>query len=144
MQKYFTATLIVALFSLVAVQAPPVAAQTSTVQQNQSLESIRVSVLKRIGEQNNDAINVSVEGGVFTVVSISNNYDESSHGSRNNEAENIVAAISEAILAKPEYRNITTINVLYQLRDGSSASIKTIDTVEFRKNQSGVFVIHTT
>ena len=108
---------------------------------NASVESIRTSVVRAIGAQDN-TVEVVIARNIFTVYRVNSNMNESTHGGCNNEATAIASLVSKTIADKSEFKNIITIRVQYLSRAG--ASTKLIDAVEFRKDANGVFQAHMT
>ena len=109
--------------------------------QSASVESIRISIVRAIGAQNN-TVEISIEKNIFTVSRVNSSMNESSHGGRNNEASAIASIVSKAITDRSEFKDILAIRVQYLSRAETRA--KVIDTVEFRKDVNGVFHAHVT
>ncbi len=136
------ACLMVSLW-LIAIPNAAVDAQTNPAQQNAFLEGIRASVVQTIGAQDK-TVEMLIAGNIFVVSRANSNMNATSHGARNNEGAAIGSVVSKAIADKSEFRNIIAIRVQYLIRNQATADTKVVDTVEFRKDQNGVFQLHMT
>jgi hypothetical protein len=119
-----------------AIHAAPDAAQSDA-----SAETIRRSIIKSIGAQEN-TVAVRTKGDIFMVARTNSNMNESNHEGRNNEASAIASIVAKAIGQGLEYKNIHSIRVDYIVQREPSTAVKVIDSIEFRKNHEGVFEIH--
>jgi hypothetical protein len=88
-----------------------------------SLQSVRTSIVQAIG-----ASDATVDV----------------NSARDSEASLIATIAAKTIADKPEFKNIHTLRVLYIARLKSGRYEKIIDTIDFRKDPSGVFHFHTT
>jgi hypothetical protein len=143
MLKLFLTTLLILLFSIGVDINGAVNAQTNARQINTAMEDIRVAVVKNLGSQDKE-VEVSRTGNVLTISRVNSNMNGAPHQLVSNEATSIAAAVSKAIVDKPEFNGIHTIRVQYLDRAGSPVKNKIVDSVEFRKGKNGVFEIHLT
>ena len=128
-----------ALLSLALIVPTPIEAQT----RDASLQSIRATVTQAIGAED-ATVEVSITSNVLTVARVNSSLNQTSHSNRDSEASRIAPIVSKAIADKPEFKSIHTIRVLYLARPKPDGAAKAIDTVDFRKDPSGVFLFHTT
>ena len=108
-----------------------------------SLQSVRASIVKAIGASD-ATVDVKVVSNIFVVSRINTVLNQANHSARDSEASLIATIAAKTIADKPEFKNIHTIRVLYVARLKSGRYEKIIDTVDFRKDPSGVFHFHTT
>jgi sensor domain CHASE-containing protein len=139
MIRTYSFAAMMALLSLALILPMPAEAQT----RDASLQSIRASVTQAIGAED-ATVEVSITGNVLTVARVNSSLNQTSHSNRDSEASRIAPIVSKAIADKPEFKNIHTIRVLYLVRSKPDGAAKAIDTVDFRKDPSGVFLFHTT
>ena len=139
MIRIYSFAAMMALLSLALILPMPAEAQT----RDALLQSIRASVTQAIGAED-ATVEVSITGNVLTVARVNSSLNQTSHGNRDSEASRIAPIVSKAIADKPEFKNIHTIRVLYLVRSKPDGAAKAIDTVDFRKDPSGVFLFHTT
>ena len=145
MFRYLMAMGSVAMLVLLADTNTKIYAQVSIsqdAQQSAVVTEIQTSIVRAIGAQDK-TVEVSVSDKFLTVARANSNINQATHGGRDNEAIAIASIVSKAIADKPEFKNIIAIRVQYLIREGSVDS-KVIDTVEFRKDQNGVFQHHRT
>ena len=129
----------IALLSLALILPMPTEAQT----RDASLQSIRAAVTQTIGAED-ASVEVSIIGNVLTVARVNSSLNQTSHSNRDSEASRIAPIVSKAIADKLEFKTIHTIRVVYLVRSKLGGAAKAIDTVDFRKDPSGVFLFHTT
>ena len=145
--RFSLAAGVIVLLSFMIISEGTIEAQTHSSRDAQQrdavLESIRASVIQTIGAQDN-TVEVSITGNILTVSRINSSMNQTSHGVRDNEASTIAPIVSKAIAGKTELKNIHTIRVQYRIRSKLGAKEKIIDTVDFRKDPSGAFQLHTT
>ena len=139
MQRGVLAGGTIILLSFMLIFSKPIAAQT----QDENLQSIRAAVMQAIGAEDH-SVEVSVAGKVLIVARINSTMNEAGHGARDGEASRIAPVVSTVFADKPEFKSIHTIRVQYLSRSKPNGSDKIIDTVDFRKDPSGVFSLHTT
>jgi hypothetical protein len=139
MTRTYSLAAAIALLSLALTLPMPTEAQT----RDASLQSIRAAVTQAIGAED-PTVEVSITGNVLTVARVNSSLNQSSHSNRDGEASRIAPVVSKAIADKPEFKTIHTIRVVYLVRSKSGGAAKAIDTVDFRKDPSGVFLFHTT
>lgn len=106
-------------------------------------EEIRLAVVNSIGARDK-TVEIVVEDHVFKVLRVNSNMTKSNHQGVNNEATTIASIVSKNIKNKLEYADILAIRVEYVKRSGTPSKNKIVDSVNFRKNPNGVFVLHVT
>jgi hypothetical protein len=143
MFKYLVVSGLLASLPLNAIPISAAVAQTSPIQRGALLDTIQLSVSKAIAAQEK-TVEISIGDNILTALRVNSNQNDTSHAGRNNEAVAIAKIVSAAIANRPEYADITTIRVQYLSRDSATADAKVIDTVDFRKNPTGIFEIHLT
>lgn len=143
MLRFKFAIVLVASLTFVAGQFLAAGAQNSPESSKSFLQSAEAMIVQNIGAPV-DAVELSIEGPIITTLRINSNLNESSHSGRNNEALAIASVVTKALAGNPEYKGITVIHVDYVTRQGPDTAVKLIDSIEFRKNQTGVFEIHLT
>jgi hypothetical protein len=135
MPKYLCAVLI-ALSSLLFQSNAPLHAQAPSPIPRQ----LQATISRTIGAQDG-SVEITVSGNIITVLRINSNMNQSTHGSRGNEANAIAPIMSKAIAASPALKTLHTIRVQYVIRSAPAAD-KVIDTIDFRKDPSGSFEFH--
>lgn len=108
-----------------------------------ALQNIRTSIIRAIGGQ--DApVDLKIVAEVFLISRVNSTLNQADHAARDGEASRIATLVAGAIIGKPEFSKIHTIRVQYvgRLKAGSHEQI--IDTIDFRRDPSGVFHFHTT
>lgn len=60
------------------------------------------------------------------------------------EARRIITAIERAIARKPEFQGTVAVHVDYVSRNPATGESRTIDAIDFRKDQQGPFRHHIT
>jgi hypothetical protein len=143
MLKTFLATFTALLISLLMIDSRNVVGQTSNTQIETQLEGLRATIAHSFGTEGS-TVEVILGEHVLTVSRLNSYLNDGSHVDRNNEAVSIVSVIQREVSGKPELKDILIIRVQYILNAKDSAERKVIDTIEFRKNQSGVFEFHST
>ena len=133
----FAAT--VASFLAVCCSQTPLGAQIA----ESSLQSVRTSIVQAIGAPD-AAVEVKIMGNIFVVSRVNTDLNQANHSARDSEASRIATVAAKTIADKPEFKNIHTIRVLYVASLKSGRYKKIIDTVDFRKDPSGLFHFHTT
>ena len=130
---------VAASFLAIGNSRTPLGAQTA----ESSLQSVRASIVQAI-EASDATVDVKVVSNIFVVSRINTVLNQANHSARDSEASQIATIAAKTIADKPEFKNIHTIRVLYVARLKSGRYEKIIDTVDFRKDPSGVFHFHTT
>jgi hypothetical protein len=67
----------------------------------------------------------------------------STHQGYTDDAQAAVHAAILAVKDDPEFAKMSSIKINYIERKASSARDRVLDSVEFRKNSNGAFVLHT-
>ncbi|KAF0185665.1 MAG: hypothetical protein FD160_474 [Caulobacteraceae bacterium] len=126
--------------------SPPSADQMTAAESTQaeaSLARVEASILTRTGLTEND-IDVSWNAGQFTVAIINSPLNNGEHSVRNTQALDIVNALASAISGLPEFAAATGAHVNYIDRPVGGGEERLIDGIDFRKDASGLFTLHTT
>ena len=131
--------LVALLVCLTGNSQSPVSAQTV----DSSLQNIRTAIIQATGVPN-ASVDLKVTGKIFLVTRINSTLNQTNHGARDGEASHIATVVAKTIGEGAAYKNIHTIRVLYVASLKSSRYKKIIDTVDFRRDPSGVFHFHTT
>ncbi len=116
----------------------PVGAQTPD-----ALQNIRTSIIQVIGAQD-AAVDLKIAGGIFLISRVNSALNQANHAARDGEASRIATLVAGTIVGKPEFSNVHTIRVQYVGRIKAGGHVKIIDTVDFRRDPSGVFHFHAT
>jgi hypothetical protein len=133
---------LIAAFSLLAQSSSILQAQAPQDGPRISvLADMRTSIIRAIGAED-QTVELEVGGDILTVLRINSNMNQATHAGRDNEATAIVAIVSKAISGRAEFGNLITVRVQYSMRSGGDSNV--IDTVEFRKDPSGLFQYHQT
>jgi hypothetical protein len=132
------AAVVASLLAIFSFWAPSGAQSTET-----SLQSVRTAIVQAIAASD-PTLDVKVMGNIFVVSRINTDLNQANHSARDSEASRIATVAAKTIADKPEFKNIHTIRVLYVASLKSGRYEKIIDTVDFRKDPSGVFHFHTT
>jgi hypothetical protein len=114
-------------------------AQTSSA----GLRELRATIVQTIGAQP-ESVEIVVSGSTFTVLRVNSNMNEATHAGRDNEANVVGQIVSKAVAGSPAFKKFHTIRVQYVTRSKPGATLKVVDTVEFRKSPSGSFQFHAT
>ena len=130
---------VAASFLAICSSQAPLGAQTA----ESALQSARTSIVQAIGAPD-ATLDVKVTGNIFVVSRTNTDLNQANHSARDSEASRIATVAAKTIADKPEFKNIHTIRVLYVARLKSGRYEKIIDTVDFRKDPSGLFHFHTT
>jgi len=130
---------VAASFLAICSSQAPLGAQTAET----SLQSVRAAIVQAIGASD-AAVEVKTMGNIFVVSRVNTDLNQANHSARDSEASRIATIAAKSIADKPEFKNIHTIRVLYVASLKSGRYKKIIDTVDFRKDPSGVFHFHTT
>jgi hypothetical protein len=138
MFRYFH-TGAVALLLLLAQGNLTINAQTSSA----VLRELRATIVQTIGAQP-ESVEIVVSGSTFTVLRVNSNMNEAAHAGRDNEANVVGQIVSKAVAGSPAFKKFHTIRVQYVTRSKPGATLKVVDTVEFRKSPSGSFQFHAT
>jgi hypothetical protein len=139
MKRTISLAAVAASFLAICSSRTPLGAQTA----ESSLQSVRTSIVQAIGAPD-ATLDVKVTGNIFVVSRTNTELNQANHSARDSEASRIATIAAKSIADKPEFKNIHTIRVLYVARLKSGRYEKIIDTVDFRKDPSGVFHFHTT
>ena len=117
----------------------PVSAQAI----DSSLQSIRTAIIQATGVPN-ASLDLKVKGNIFIVSRINSTMNQTNHSARDGEASHIATVVAKSIADSAAYKNIHTIRVMYvaTLKPGNSE--KVVDTIEFRRDTSGIFHFHAT
>ena len=129
----------VALFLLLLHGNLTVNAQTSSA----SVNELRTTIIQTIGAQP-ESVEIVLNGSIFTVLRVNSNMNEATHAGRDNEANVVGQIVSKAIAGSPAFKKFHTVRVQYVTRSTSTAALKVVDTIEFRKSPSGSFQFHAT
>ncbi len=108
-----------------------------------ALQNIRTSIMQAIGAQE-ATVDLKIAGGILTVSRINSTLNQANHTARDGEASRIATLVAGTIVGKPDFSKIHTIRVQYVGRIKTGGNEKIIDTVDFRRDPSGVFHFHTT
>lgn len=117
--------------------------QTQGAQKNGVLADIQKSVIRTIGAQEN-TVEVGVMGNILIITRVNSNMNNATHGGRDNEATAIAGVVSKAIVGKPEFKRIISLQVQYLAREAGDKAGKIIDTIEYRADPRGNFQFHKT
>ena len=139
MKRAIWLTAVVVSFLAICSSQTPLGAETA----ESSLQSVRTSIVQAIGASD-ATVDVKVMGNIFVVSRVNTDLNQANHSARDSEASRIATIAAKSIADKPEFKNIHTIRVLYVASLKSSRYKKIIDTVDFRKDPSGLFHFHTT
>jgi hypothetical protein len=118
-----------------------VSARAQTTQEDAFFNKTRMMIVKTIGAQDT-AVELSGTPHYLVVLRVNSNMNDASHEGRNNEASAIASVVSKELGGQSVHGSVSAIRVEYIIRYGQSGGMKTIDTVEFRKNSKGIFEIH--
>ena len=129
--------------SLGADRAGTLSAQTNITQNEATSEEIRLAVVQNIGAEDK-TVEVLATRYIVTVSRVNSTMNNTTHQGFNDEASAIASVVSRAIANKSQYEKVHTIRVQYLSRSERRSKNVIIDSVEFRKNQKGVFELHTT
>ena len=130
---------VAASFLAICSSQAPLGAQTAET----SLQSVRAAIVQAIGASD-AAVEVKTMGNIFVVSRINSDLNQANHSARDSEGSRIATIATKTIADKPEFKNVHTIRVLYVASLKSGRYKKIIDTVDFRRDPSGVFHFHTT
>jgi hypothetical protein len=143
MPKFFPTAVAVILLSLIANGSGTAFAQTTIVEDAATTEAMRQAIIKKTGAQA-ETVAVAASRNVVTISRVNSNINNSTHQGFNDEASAIASIVLQEISNKAQYQKVHTIRVQYVKRSDTKSKIKTIDSVEFRKNAKGVFELHST
>lgn len=141
MRTHPLATSFIAFLGLMAIGASSVDAKTLATTKSAAVETVRKLVAQDIGAPD-DSIEILKKGKVLMITRVNSALSDSNHQSRNDDAASIMAVVAKAIADKAEFKSLYSINVQYTSRAEAASKSKIIDTIEFRKNQKGVFEMH--
>ena len=108
-----------------------------------SLQAIRTAIVQAIGVDEN-SVEVSITRNVLKVSRVNSNLKQTDHSARDGEATRIANVVAKTIAGNTAYKNVHTIRVTYVATLRLGGYEKVIDTVDFRRDPSGVFQFHTT
>ena len=83
-------------------------------------------------------------GNILIITRVNSNMNNATHGGRDNEATAIAGVVSKAIVGKPEFERIISLQVQYLAREAGDKAGKIIDTIEYRADPRGNFQFHKT
>jgi hypothetical protein len=132
-------SMIVALLCLMGSSKTTVTAQTV----DSSLQSIRTAIIQATGVED-ATLDMKIKGRIFVVSRTNSTMNQTNHSTRDNEASSIATVVGKSVAENAAYRNIHTIRVLYVATLKPGGSEKIIDTIDFRRDQSGVYHFHAT
>ncbi len=110
---------------------------------NSSLQSVRAAITQATGVPD-ASLDLKVVGKIFVVARIDSPLNQSNHSARDGEASRIATIVAKTIGDGASYKDIHTIRVLYVATLKPGGQRKIIDTIDFRKDPSGVFHFHAT
>ena len=108
-----------------------------------SLQSIRAAIIQATGVPDS-SLDLKIAGKIFVVSRINSALNQTNHSTRDGEASRIATVVAKTIGDGAAYKDIHTIRVLYVATLKPDGQQKIIDTIDFRKDPSGVFHFHTT
>ena len=132
-------SMIVALLCLIGSPKTTVTAQTV----DSSLQSVRTAIIQATGVPD-ASLDLKVAGKIFVVSRINSALNQTNHSARDGEASRIATVVAKTISDGTPYRDIHTIRVLYVATLKPGGQQKIIDTIDFRKDPSGIFHFHIT
>jgi hypothetical protein len=109
-----------------------------------ALQNIRTSIIQVIGAQEATTVDLKIAGGILMISRVNSTLNQANHTTRDGEASRIASLVAGTIVGKAEFSKIHTIRVQYIGRIKTSGHEKKIDTVDFRRDPSGVFHFHMT
>lgn len=75
---------------------------------------------------------------------VNSDLNQANHTTRDGEASRIATVVAKALADNGRYKNIHTIRVLYVATIKRGGHEKLVDSIDFRKDPSGVFLFRTT
>jgi hypothetical protein len=108
-----------------------------------SLQSIRAAIMQATGVPDS-SLDLKIAGKIFVVSRINSALNQTNHSMRDGEASRIATVVAKTIGDGTPYKDIHTIRVLYVAALRPTGQQKIIDTIDFRKDPSGVFHFHRT
>jgi hypothetical protein len=133
------ATIGVLILTLLSAAQWPVGAESLGA----SLQNFRASIIQMLGAQDG-TVDLKIAGGILMISRVDSTLNQANHPARDGEASRIASLVVTLIVGKPEFNKIHTIRVQYVGRIKTSGHEKIIDTIDFRRDPSGVFHFHTT
>ena len=120
-------------------QIPP----KTTMEDAAPLGGVQASVVERTGLAASN-VDVAFSAGQFLVTIRNGPLNAASHSERNDQARVIVNAITSAISGMPQFAAATSVHVNYVARPIDGGGDAVVDGIDFRKDASGLFALHTT
>lgn len=108
-----------------------------------SLQSIRTAIIQATGVPD-ASLDLKVKGNIFIVSRINSTMNQTNHSARDGEASRIATVVAKSIADSAAYKNIHTIRVMYVATLKLGNPEKVVDTIEFRRDASGLFHFHAT
>lgn len=108
-----------------------------------ALQNIRTSIIQAIGAQD-ATVDLKIAGGILMISRVNSALNQADHTARDGEASRIATLVASLIVGKPEFNKVHTVRVQYSGRIKTGGPEKIIDTIDFRRDPSGVFHFHTT
>jgi hypothetical protein len=111
--------------------------------QSISAQSKIRSALELATADSRKAIEINFKTSVLVILLVNSSINGATHQGYSNDAQAAVHAVILAVKDDPEFAKMSSIKVSYIERKASLARDRILDSVEFRKNSSGAFVLHT-
>lgn len=105
------------------------------------VEQVRNTVLAQTGYRP-DTLELSATAAQITVTVVQGPSDGRTATEREAAAKGIVNAVASAIAGKPNFHDLHTIHIDFVARSADGQHRQTIDALDFRKDQQGLFVHH--
>ncbi len=132
---------IIAMLLVCSISSSHSSVRAQTV--NPTLQSIRAAIIQATGVPD-ASLDLRIAGKTFVVSRINSALNQVNHSARDGEASRIATVVAKAIGDGVSYKDIHTIRVLYVATLKPGGQQKILDTIDFRKDPSGVFHFHTT
>lgn len=113
------------------------------MQASREVGAIHAAVLKAKGYRTHDVAVIATPLQLVVRV-INSPLVTGPNAVREDKARRIVATIERTITARPESRGTVAVHVNYIARDAATGESRTIDGIDFRKDQLGRFRHHVT
>ena len=108
-----------------------------------SLQNVRAAIIQATGVPN-ASLDLKVAGKIFVVSRINSPLNQTNHSTRDAEASSIATVVAKTLGDGAPYKGVHTIHVVYVATLKAGGQQKVVDTIDFRKDPSGVFHFHAT
>jgi len=90
------------------------------------------------------AVTIVWNANQFSVTIENSELNNSTHSARNSEATTIADTIVATIANMPEFAGLVGVHIDYVSRESGDGKLSVVDSIDFRKDSTGLMKLHTT